>query len=488
MSIMKSIKILIIFPFFILIQACDKEVFTGIVESTKVENGKIFVTSNPSGANIYLSGHNMGQITPDTLIWLKSGVHNLKLRVGLYKDTLINVNAVDGQINSVFIDFTKNPGQLGKIVCNSLPNYAKIYLNDIDINRKTPYTITGLLPGYYEVKFSFPQYRSDSATVALHGGEASEVTVTLEDTSKWVNYTVHNSPMTNNFVYDVTVDQQDVKWFGTADGLVRFDNKKWKIYNQDNSQLKTNIINTLGVDLQNKLWIGTTNGLYLLTGNELTDLSSHIPDPNVTSFAFDMLGNVWIGTQSGLVKFDGVNWQIFRTNNSGITENFVTALSISNDGKIWIGQFSSGITVFDGSKWTRWNMSNMQLGEKIGDIIKTIAVDKDGVILVGHLPHDKLGYLGGITKFDGVKWSIVELTGIPNDKIESIDVDQNNFKWFSSRDGLAKYKAGNTLLIFNSNNAGLIYNHITSVKIDKSGDLWIATFGGGVQKLKKGNY
>jgi ligand-binding sensor domain-containing protein len=130
----------------------------------------------------------------------------------------------------------------------------------------------------------------------------------------------------------------------------------------------------------------------------------------------------------------------------------------------------------------------MQLEKRIGDIIKTIAVDKDGVIWVGHLPHDKLGYLGGITKFDGARWNIVELSGIPNDKLESIEVDQDNFKWFCTENGLGKYKIGNTLLVFSTKNAGILSNHIKSIHIDKSGDLWVATYGGGLEKLKKGNF
>jgi ligand-binding sensor domain-containing protein len=44
----------------------------------------------------------------------------------------------------------------------------------------------------------------------------------------------------------------------------------------------------------------------------------------VRAIAIDEEGNIWIGTAGqGLVKFDGVNWTVYNTSNSGLPDNYV---------------------------------------------------------------------------------------------------------------------------------------------------------------------
>ena len=45
----------------------------------------------------------------------------------------------------------------------------------------------------------------------------------------------------------------------------------------------------------------------------------------VNSIAIDGSGNKWIGTWNGLAKFDGTNWTVYNTSNSGLPENIIGA-------------------------------------------------------------------------------------------------------------------------------------------------------------------
>jgi ligand-binding sensor domain-containing protein len=58
------------------------------------------------------------------------------------------------------------------------------------------------------------------------------------------------------------------------------------------------------------------------------------------SIAIDAQGNKWIGTLTkGLAKFDGVNWTVYNTSNSGLPYDYVHAIAIDKKGNKWIGTY-----------------------------------------------------------------------------------------------------------------------------------------------------
>jgi ligand-binding sensor domain-containing protein len=58
----------------------------------------------------------------------------------------------------------------------------------------------------------------------------------------------------------------------------------------------------------------------------------------VYAIAIDGQGNKWIGTYGGgLAKFDGINWTVYNTANSGLPSNYVYAIAIDRQGNKWIG-------------------------------------------------------------------------------------------------------------------------------------------------------
>jgi ligand-binding sensor domain-containing protein len=65
--------------------------------------------------------------------------------------------------------------------------------------------------------------------------------------------------------------------------------------------------------------------------------NSGLPGNYVQAIAIDEGGNKWIGTDGGLAKFDGVNWTVYKTSNSGLPSNWVTSIAIDGQGNKWIG-------------------------------------------------------------------------------------------------------------------------------------------------------
>ncbi|MBX3007881.1 MAG: PEGA domain-containing protein [Melioribacteraceae bacterium] len=478
--------IAILFTFTI---SCEKEVYTGVEPEVKIDKSVIVIESQPPDFQIYLNGRNMGVKTPDSLTNLAAGTHKITLKRNLLKDSVFTITIADDERIKLSIDYFKNPGNYGKINCYSSPSNAELFLDNVKQQQKTPLLLTGMFPGTYKIMMRYPQHRDDSIFVPVRGGELASAFIALDDTSKWVIYNAKNSKLVTDFFSTIAVDNNGIKWIGTTEnGIVRSDGKSFELINTNNSGLINNVINALAVDSQNKLWIGTSNGLMVYDGSIWINYNSDIPSTGVTAIHKDIKNNMWIGTLGGLVKFDGTSWKTFTTSNSGLASNIVTCLESDQNGKIWIGSSFAGISSFDGTQWKAYNMNNMGLNINVGNGIKSLMVDKDGKVWAGHVEDLKNGDVGGLTQFDGNKWSVVNLRGYLTNQINSMKVDKNNIKWICGKNGIALFDQLNNIVVMNNIYTRLPVNYVTSVTIDLSDNLWITTFGGGFVKVKKGNY
>ncbi|MGK9477130.1 two-component regulator propeller domain-containing protein [Melioribacter sp. OK-6-Me] len=483
-SFIKLLSALLLLNIFI---SCNREVYTGSTEPLILSKSKVILDSKPDSALIYIDGKNSGFVTPDTIKGLSEGLHYVTLKKDLFKDTTFAVQLGYAESKSIYIDFYQNPINFGTIYVNSNPAGALIYLNNKNTGFVTPKYITDLLVGEYKLRCDLPLHRSDSTIVKVTYNKIQYVNFKLDDTSKWVNYNLSNSDLTSNHLSCLAVDANNV-WVGTRDkGIVRIHGNKFDIFQTSNSQLKYNFINHLYIH-NNELYVATSGSLQKYDGVSWVDLTSKLPDSYVTSIIFDKNDVMWIGTQKGLVRYDGTVWKIF-DRSSGMSSDFVTGIAVDNFNNIWVATNSAGVNMYDGNKWKVYDMSNMNLSENLGNSIKDIACDKEGYVYVAHVCSPEKGELGGLTRFKNGTWEQVELVGVPSNFVESIYIDEEGNKWIGTKNGLTKFRT-NPLdgYFFNTSNSKLLASQVVDIKIAADGNLWIATFGGGLAKVKKGNF
>lgn len=166
-------------------------------------------------------------------------------------------------------------------------------------------------------------------------------------------FPVDHEQLAGKSVASIMKDSRGFMWFGTSEGLCRFDGTNVKVYRHnpgDSASLCHNEVNTIIEDNHHNLWIGTANGLNLynhekdsfISVDALIQNSTGLSNHFITSLAFDTTGQVWIGTMGG-----GVN--IFNTKTSSLTHRlsgnsehhydasaYVYAIVIRND-HAWIG-------------------------------------------------------------------------------------------------------------------------------------------------------
>jgi hypothetical protein len=77
-------------------------------------------------------------------------------------------------------------------------------------------------------------------------------------------------------------------------------------------------------------------------------------------------------------------------------------------------------------------------------------------------------------------------SGLPDNNVWSIAIDDSGNKWIGTFGGLAKFD-GATWTVYNDTNSGLPSSDITSIAIDGSGNKWIGTYDGGLAVFSGGN-
>lgn len=492
-SILQKYNLLLVLFLAVIFYSCKKEILTEVVDLKPEGTNHLLVESNPVEATIYLDGRNTGFSTPDSIRWLSTGKHTITIKHEYFIDTTVTVDLGRGFPSKILIDHYKNPGHLGTLICNSVPSGADIFIDDKPTLYKTPHTFYKYNPGKVKVKMAYPMHRTDSSVVKLIGGTKQTAYIFLDDTTKGLFYTITNSPIPTDYTYTLAVDSSNIKWIGTeGQGIIGYDGKKWSAFNKDNTPMSSNIVKSLFVDKLNRLWIGFENGLFVYNGNTFINYSSQVNNKFVTSITADNNGTIWIGSFGGLFRYDGKTWQAYTSANSGLHDNLIYSVAVDKLNNIWVGTNGNGMAVFDGNSWRKWDMSNMGIGNRIGDVIHSIICDQDGMIWAAHMREEvgsgSIKAEGGLSRFNGTKWSVISVPQISTQYIQSLHVDRNNNKWVATKFGLGRFDKSNSASIFTKVNAKLQTSYTTASALDKIGDLYISTLGGGLSKFRKGAF
>lgn len=118
------------------------------------------------------------------------------------------------------------------------------------------------------------------------------------------------SQLPSNSVQRVYQDKEGFLWFGTLDGLCRYDGYSIRSFRSDMNNpnlLSNNDIQSIVEDGENNLWIGTKQGLNRLNKHTLriTPFEENtFKGDRINSLAVDAQGAVWIGTSRGLYRYD----------------------------------------------------------------------------------------------------------------------------------------------------------------------------------------
>ncbi len=127
----------------------------------------------------------------------------------------------------------------------------------------------------------------------------------------FTHYQVENG-LSNNSVYCSLQDKNGFLWFGTKDGLNRFDGYRFKLFNivsNNESSLSNDLITSLALDDKGTLWVGAEKGLYQF--DALTERL--IPFIDTLYYISDILihknRQLWFISNRTLCRFDSRSFE-----------------------------------------------------------------------------------------------------------------------------------------------------------------------------------
>ncbi len=464
----------------ILILGCNKTVSVSPPDKPP-PNGTVFINSNPKGAIIYLNGLPQRRITPDSITWLMTGVDTITLKKTYFRDTSFVVHPVEGEKHSYFIDYAKDPLMLGQINFTSLPTNSSILLNDSGTGLVTPFTLSNLLPGIYNITYKYKNHRDNSFSVIVQSNTLTPAYAILVDTTLWEDYNTSNSQIQTDNLSCIACDQTNKFWIGTQNnGLILYDGLQWTNYVANGSigspRLTNNHILTVKIDANNVKWVGTESGLteYIGDGPDAIENDTGVVgavylEPNEVIYS--------VGPYIRILRPDVPKPTTLYPVTFNSQDYYITGITLDKGGNFWAGTRNAGI-YYNTDTWHSITTSNSSV--LLSDQITAITSDESGNILVGFPARSVLA--NGIASFNGSSWQTYYV--LPNGATtNSLYVDSKNRVWIGTTKGLVE-KDGSNVSTFNYDDTGLNIANVSGVITDKYGNIWITTYDAGLFEYK----
>jgi ligand-binding sensor domain-containing protein/two-component sensor histidine kinase len=323
-----------------------------------------------------------------------------------------------------------------------------------------------------------------------------------------------NSSLSRNYITTVFEDSESNIWIGTYDkGLNKLDkyqknlspNKAKFVRYFNLNKNNTNSIMAIIEDDEN-LWLGTLGGGLIsfdprmntyMTFKHDPMSDNSLPDNEVVALGKDASGIIWIGTSlgSGVTKLQ-TNKRKFKyrynipSDPHSLSDNVVWAITEDKNGYIWVGTYKGGLNKYDRVKnqFQVFKHNSLDPGSIAGNHIRALAVDRYDNLWIGFFSEGLGMYNQKTGKFITYKHSPSDKNSISANQVLDIFVENDSTFW------IATYGGGLNKLTFNdqhhlkfksyennpSDNLSISDDRAYTILKDKSGKLWIGTFGGGL--------
>ena len=325
--------------------------------------------------------------------------------------------------------------------------------------------------------------------------------------------------LSQSTVFSMLQDSLGFLWFGTEDGLNKYDGYNFTVFKHDPenpNSLGGNWVQALLEDDSGRLWIGTSDGGLDNYDKKLGQFTHYRNDPRdptslsddeITALYQDQNGVLWIGTGGGgldsleLSEADGIekeneqfiHYQHDPEDPNSLSSNLVSAIYEDQVGMLWVGTEDGGLNRFDSENERWWHYVNdpgdpWSLGH---NTITAISEDQFGALWIGTGG-------GGLDRFDRVNERFIhylhdpdEQGSLSSDDVAVIFQDRDGELWIGTRDaGINWFDPDTETFAHYRNDPGnthsLSSNLVLSIFQDREGVLWFGTIGGGVNKQNMG--
>lgn len=307
-------------------------------------------------------------------------------------------------------------------------------------------------------------------------------------------------------IISIFQDSRGFMWFGTRDGLNKYDGYEITVYRNnlsDTSSISSNTINDIIEDKDGNLWIATWKGLnkfdrqkekfikFVARKNDPNTISSNL----INCLLLDEEDYIWIGFQgSGLDRFNLKTGTIEHFISNPSDENslqypIVKKILDDKKGNLLIATEGGGLSIYNKKHKSFKHYKNNQADPNSisHNAVWTILHDSNNTIWIGTMG-------GGVNKFDSETGRFTRYPTCNTDNclpryILSIEEDVDHNIWFGSENGGLRILTpeGKIHAYFEdpTNRTGLNNNSIWQIYRDTKGNMWVGTFSGGINLFNR---
>jgi len=294
----------------------------------------------------------------------------------------------------------------------------------------------------------------------------------------------------SSMVRSIDQDEQGYMWFGTKNGLSRFDGYQFKNFQFRKGQEGTignNFIHCVTHFDSTHLWIGTDDGLYVLDlEKEVFSAIPGLEGRSVYELQKGEDGKIWLTSRlGGLSYYDPATKKLNSLNKgkdgSAISSLQVTKLAKDEEGNIWVGTVGSGIEIFDIKTRTFRHLTTANSGLSNDNVI-TLYKGLDGSMWIGTMN-------GGLCRYDKKTGAFTTYKSggaftLKDDIVRAVCQTSPDKLYVGTEKGLNILDLATGKIVAYTNESYDPYsisdNAVYSIFPDKVGTLWVGTWFGGV--------
>ncbi|REL33737.1 GHKL domain-containing protein [Rhodohalobacter sp. SW132] len=299
-------------------------------------------------------------------------------------------------------------------------------------------------------------------------------------------------------------DSHGYLWFGTYDGVNRYNGHEITVYKFDPNlpnSISFNEISAIIEDKEQNLWIATDGGGLNRYVRELDHFVHYSADPSkpdslrlsdnaIYALAEDADGGIWIGTEYGLNYMDPetetfTHYYADSDDPNRFSENSVRALLTEDDGTLWVGTLNGFHRLNRQTGEFRSFYSTSGEGSISDNTIQVIYRDRRGTLWIGTQNGGLNYYDEDEDRFYAYQHDRSDPNSISDNSITNILEDSRGILWIGTENaGLNVFDRENNRFIHYKNEPGdpsnLNNNAIYSIYESRDQILWIGTYNGGL--------
>lgn len=261
------------------------------------------------------------------------------------------------------------------------------------------------------------------------------------------------SGLSHKKVTCIAQDPTGYMWFGTAEGLNRYDGYNFRVYKHepaDSSSISASWINCISITRSGEMWIGTEHGINIYDPRTECFIKCRASNDNrgllnnlrIKTIFEDSAGIIWIGTFEGLIKYDRessyITFHVFSPGGAGNMANEIRDICQQDANTLWIGTFD-GLYRFHipDHSYERIEARTVQPFDTFNNLVDAL-----------HMPDVRSGilYAGTSSGLAVIDTSTLEMeffrtgnSGITDNDIRSISSLDENTLLIATSDGLSAF-------------------------------------------------